>query len=147
VSEQNALRYQAVPVTIRLEEASTAEAVRVLAAGLRTAARLSVSTATRLPDAVQTWLTAAGVAVAVEEAPGWSARVARLSESGGRIRLVGGSAGAVAASANGSPAVAIYAGPVVSAGRIELLPYLREQAVSISSHRFGTPRRYEIPRV
>ncbi len=26
-----------------------------------------------------------------------------------------------------------------------MLTFLREQAVSISAHRFGTPRRYEIP--
>ena len=50
-----------------------------------------------------------------------------------------------AARTGGSPAVAVYGQPVVTAGRIEMLPYLREQAVSVSAHRFGTPRRHEIP--
>jgi RHH-type transcriptional regulator, proline utilization regulon repressor / proline dehydrogenase / delta 1-pyrroline-5-carboxylate dehydrogenase len=39
----------------------------------------------------------------------------------------------------GSPDLAVYAGPVVSAGDVELLPFLHEQAVSITAHRFGTP--------
>ena len=39
------------------------------------------------------------------------------------------------------PDVAIYSGPVTAAGRIELLPFLREQAVSITAHRFGNPDR------
>ena len=33
----------------------------------------------------------------------------------------------------------VYAGPVVSAGEVELLPFLHEQAVSVTAHRFGTP--------
>ena len=143
-TEQNALRYDTVPVTIRLEQATPAEAIRVIAAGVRTGARLSVSSAEELPASIRTWLRGLSIGIAVEGEKGWGARAARLAESGGRIRLVGGDARLVAEHTGGSPAVAIYAGPVVSAGRIELLPYLREQAVSISSHRFGTPHRYEI---
>lgn len=143
-TEQNALRYDTVPVTIRLERATATESIRVIAAGIRTGARVAVSAAEELPDAVRTWANAAGVVIAVEDEKGWGARAARLAESGGRIRLVGGDVATVAGYTSGSPAVAIYAGPVVSAGRIELLPYLREQAVSISSHRFGTPHRYAI---
>ena len=39
----------------------------------------------------------------------------------------------------GSPDVAIYADPVTPAGRVELLPFLREQSISITNHRFGAP--------
>ncbi|MDI2022081.1 hypothetical protein PJL18_02610 [Paenarthrobacter nicotinovorans] len=39
----------------------------------------------------------------------------------------------------GRPDVAVYHGAVTQAGRIEMLPFLREQAVSITAHRFGTP--------
>ncbi|MGM7671568.1 proline dehydrogenase family protein [Microbacterium sp. A93] len=144
ITEQNALRYDVMPVTIRLEQASAAQAIRVIAAGVRAGSRLSVSAATELPASVHAWLSGASVGVAVEDAAAWGARAARLAETGGRIRLVGGNAAAVAAHTGGSPAVAVYAGPVVSAGRIELLPFLREQAVSISAHRFGTPHRHEI---
>ena len=59
--------------------------------------------------------------------------------SGGRIRLIGGDATALAEATGGRPDLAIYAHPVTEAGRIELLPFLHEQAVSITAHRFGTP--------
>ena len=80
-----------------------------------------------------------------------SRRVAPLGTVGGRVRIVGDDAAVTLAAAevvtatNGSPLVAVYAGPVVSAGRVELLPFLREQAVSITAHRFGTPREYTVP--
>ncbi|WP_314455011.1 hypothetical protein, partial [uncultured Microbacterium sp.] len=61
------------------------------------------------------------------------------------VRLLGGSPAAVAEVTGGSPALAVYAGEVTRAGHVELLPFLREQAVSITAHRFGTPRRYEVP--
>jgi RHH-type proline utilization regulon transcriptional repressor/proline dehydrogenase/delta 1-pyrroline-5-carboxylate dehydrogenase len=41
----------------------------------------------------------------------------------------------------GKPDIAVYGGEVVSAGRVEMLPYLHEQAVSITAHRFGTPNQ------
>ena len=40
------------------------------------------------------------------------------------------------------PDVAVYFAPVTEAGRIEMLPFLREQAVSITAHRFGNPNRF-----
>src|SRR5690606_6499955 len=80
-TEQNALRYDTVPVTIRLERATAAEAIRVVAAGIRTGARLSVSTAEDLPASVRTWLSGHGVGIAVEGEQGWGARAARSVES------------------------------------------------------------------
>jgi RHH-type proline utilization regulon transcriptional repressor/proline dehydrogenase/delta 1-pyrroline-5-carboxylate dehydrogenase len=35
--------------------------------------------------------------------------------------------------------VALYAQPVLEAGRIELLTFLHEQAVAVTAHRFGSP--------
>jgi RHH-type proline utilization regulon transcriptional repressor/proline dehydrogenase/delta 1-pyrroline-5-carboxylate dehydrogenase len=64
---------------------------------------------------------------------------------GGRVRLLGGSVERFAEDTAGSPAVALYAGEPTRAGEVELLPFLREQAVSIAAHRFGTPRRYTVP--
>ncbi|WKK72163.1 hypothetical protein Q0F99_03815 [Rathayibacter oskolensis] len=46
---------------------------------------------------------------------------------------------ALAEALGGSPDVAIYADPITPAGRVELLPFLREQAISITNHRFGNP--------
>ncbi|OCG74819.1 proline dehydrogenase family protein [Microbacterium sediminis] len=62
-----------------------------------------------------------------------------------RVRLVGPRAAvrelhlALARAVEGDPDLAIYAGEVTTAGRIELLPFLREQSISITAHRFGTP--------
>ncbi len=39
----------------------------------------------------------------------------------------------------GSPDVALYTGAVTPCPHSELAPFLREQAVSITNHRFGTP--------
>jgi len=145
VTEQNALRYQAVPVTVRYEGGRTAELIRVVAAGRRARARVTVSAASPLPSGVLTWLGANDVAVVTEDAAAWAAHAVRLAARDGRVRVIGATAAETAAAVDGSPSLAIYAGPVVSAGRVELLTFLREQAVSITAHRFGTPHRYEIP--
>ena len=39
----------------------------------------------------------------------------------------------------GSPDLALYTGAVTACPHSELLPFLREQAVAITNHRFGTP--------
>ncbi|HKT55344.1 MAG TPA: bifunctional proline dehydrogenase/L-glutamate gamma-semialdehyde dehydrogenase [Microbacterium sp.] len=143
-TEQNAFRYQAVPVTIRFEGSRLIELVRVAAAGMRVSAPLVVSLATPLPAELMSWLRSTGASVLVEGAPEWERRAERLAREGGRIRLVGGSVSDVARAVGGSPAVAIHAAPVVTAGRVELLTFVREQAISISAHRFGTPRRVPI---
>jgi RHH-type proline utilization regulon transcriptional repressor/proline dehydrogenase/delta 1-pyrroline-5-carboxylate dehydrogenase len=56
-----------------------------------------------------------------------------------RIRLIGGDRLALAKALQGSPDVAVYADEVTESGRLELLPFLREQAVSMTAHRFGNP--------
>lgn len=145
VGEQNVLRYLPVPVTVRFEGQRLVELVRIVAAGARAGAPVTVST-TAIPAALARYLDAAGADYYVENAAEWAARAVVLAAgTGGRIRLVGGSASAVVEETGGSPGVAIYAGDVVSAGRVELLTFLREQAVSISAHRFGMPRRYDVP--
>lgn len=40
---------------------------------------------------------------------------------------------------DGDPEVAIFAGAVTQAGRVELLTFLREQSITITAHRFGQP--------
>ena len=145
VTEQNALRYQAVPVTVRFEGSRVAELIRVVAAGRRARARVTVSTLAPLPGSVASWLGAQDVTVATEDAAAWAAHAQRLAARDGRVRLIGAAAAETAAAVNGSPSLALYANPVVAAGRVEILTFLREQAVSVTAHRFGTPHRYEIP--
>lgn len=143
-AERNVLRYRPVPVTIRYDAPTSghgvAELARVAAAGLRADAPLTVSTAAALPGPLASALRAGDVTVVVEDTDAWTARVARLAETGtARVRLIGTGVAATARAAGGSPGIAIYGSEVVSAGRVELLTFLREQAVSITAHRYGTP--------
>jgi RHH-type proline utilization regulon transcriptional repressor/proline dehydrogenase/delta 1-pyrroline-5-carboxylate dehydrogenase len=143
-AERNIFRYRALPVTVRLSEgAPLADLARTVAAGALAGSALTVSTAVELPAQLRAVLTGLDISVTVEPDAGWLASAARLAAagrlSGARIRLIGGDAGALAEATGGRPDLAIYAHPVTEAGRVELLPFLHEQAVSITAHRFGTP--------
>jgi RHH-type proline utilization regulon transcriptional repressor/proline dehydrogenase/delta 1-pyrroline-5-carboxylate dehydrogenase len=137
-AERNVFRYRSLPVTIRLSEGERlAELIRVVAAGAVAGSKLTVSSAVALPDAVVTAFAGLGVNVRIEDDAAWLGRAANFDA--GRIRLIGGDFAALSAAMGGRPDVAVYHGAVTQAGRIEMLPFLREQAVSITAHRFGTP--------
>ncbi|HJW01631.1 MAG TPA: bifunctional proline dehydrogenase/L-glutamate gamma-semialdehyde dehydrogenase [Arthrobacter sp.] len=143
-AERNIFRYRALPVTVRLSEgAPLAGLARTVAAGVLAGSALTVSTAVELPAQLRAVLTGLDITVTVESDAGWLASAARLAAagrlSGARIRLIGGDATALAEATDGRPDLAIYAHPVTEAGRVELLPFLHEQAISITAHRFGTP--------
>ena len=75
-----------------------------------------------------------GVGHKVESDHEW---VSRASERRNyRVRMLGDLANAAAPS---SPDIAIFSSSVTANGRVELLPYFREQAISITAHRFGNP--------
>ncbi|MFZ2479727.1 MAG: hypothetical protein WAW78_03570, partial [Propioniciclava sp.] len=99
--------------------------------------QLVASSGRDLPPAVEAALRGAAQEVVVEDEAAWGARVVR--HGAGRVRLIGGSATTVAEATQGRPDLAVYAGEVTESGRLEILPFLREQAVSITAHRFGTP--------
>ncbi|MGH3654186.1 bifunctional proline dehydrogenase/L-glutamate gamma-semialdehyde dehydrogenase [Glutamicibacter sp.] len=148
IAERNIFRYRAVDVTVRFEEATSghglAEALRVVAAGVTAGSRVIFSADVQLPLGVRNLLAENSVTVVREDVAAFAARAAKLAaktgpESAARIRLIGGSMKAVAEATNGKPDVAIYGSPVTAAGRVEMLPFLHEQAVSITAHRFGTP--------
>ena len=56
-----------------------------------------------------------------------------------RIRLIGGDARVLARVLHGRPGIAVHAGPVTTSGRLELLPFLREQSISVAAQRHGYP--------
>ncbi|WP_105565631.1 bifunctional proline dehydrogenase/L-glutamate gamma-semialdehyde dehydrogenase [Microbacterium halophytorum] len=143
--EQNVLRYVPTAVTVRYEGDGLAQLIRVVAAAARTGAPIDVSAPQALPREVASFIVSTGAEVRVEGAAAWAQRAASFAQTGARIRLVGGDAAVIIEATGGSPNVAIYDGDVTSAGRVEMLPFLREQAVSITAHRFGTPRRYDVP--
>jgi RHH-type proline utilization regulon transcriptional repressor/proline dehydrogenase/delta 1-pyrroline-5-carboxylate dehydrogenase len=141
-SERNVLRHLPCPVTVRASQAaSLADVVRVLAAAALAGAPVALSTGVELTGAL-------GGAAArlcrgfttVDDAT-WIQGAADLPA--GRLRLVDAPgaplAARLAAATGGRPDLAVWAGPVTESGRIELQPFLREQAVSITAHRFGTP--------
>ncbi|PZQ89075.1 MAG: 1-pyrroline-5-carboxylate dehydrogenase [Leifsonia xyli] len=137
-AERNVFRYRPAPVTVRLGgDGSLAELVRVLAAAALARSPLAISSARplRMADAFADL----GWTAVVESDEAFAARAAR--ELPERIRLLGGDAAALAVALGGSPEVAVHAGAVTAAGRIELLPFLREQSVTITTHRFGLPDR------
>ena len=137
-AERNVFRYRPIPVTIRLSEGERiADLLRVVAAGAVAGSALKVSSAVVLPDAVVSVFANLNVSVRIEDDAAWLARAATFD--GGRIRLIGGDFTALSAATGGRPDIAVYHGAVTQAGRIEMLPFLREQAVSITAHRFGTP--------
>jgi RHH-type transcriptional regulator, proline utilization regulon repressor / proline dehydrogenase / delta 1-pyrroline-5-carboxylate dehydrogenase len=143
--ERNVFRYLPVPVTIRLSEGSSiGDLVRLIAAASRAGSHVTVSSAVPLPTPlVQSFdgplAPVDARDVVVESDAAWLARAGTLGTH--RIRLIGGDPLALAEALNGSVDVAVWSGPVTTSGRVELLPFLHEQAVSITAHRFGNPDR------
>ncbi|WP_045744145.1 bifunctional proline dehydrogenase/L-glutamate gamma-semialdehyde dehydrogenase [Actinoplanes rectilineatus] len=157
-AERNVLRYLPCPVTVRLTaDGTVADLVRVLAAGMLAGAPVTVSSAEPLPEE----LAARCPGLVVEDDAAFAAGL-----TAGRVRLIAGrsasdqvtigatgatavvspaglatraAAQAVAQATGGRPDLAVWAGPVTEAGRVEMLPFLREQAISITAHRFGNP--------
>jgi RHH-type proline utilization regulon transcriptional repressor/proline dehydrogenase/delta 1-pyrroline-5-carboxylate dehydrogenase len=126
-SERNVLRYRPVPVTIR-SDGPLRDLVRVVLAAQRVGAPVVISSGTGPIDLP-------GLDVVVESHDAWLDRLERDRPE--RVRLVGTSRTAAADAVGGDADVAFFDDPVTASGRIEGLPFVREQAVSITRHRFG----------
>ncbi|SJN40414.1 Proline dehydrogenase / Delta-1-pyrroline-5-carboxylate dehydrogenase [Microbacterium esteraromaticum] len=154
--ERNLFRYRPVPVMIRATtDAGLQEVLRTVIAGIRSGTEFFVSAPEGVPAGVRAELSALGVMLAVESDAEWIERMLRTGGSDdaleaatpeyGRVRLVGGRDAVaalhaqLAAAVSGDPDLAVYDGEVTSAGRLELLPFVHEQAISITAHRFGNP--------
>ena len=139
--ERNLFRYRPVPVTIRLSEgAELPELLRVMAAGTVARSPFTVSTLHRssardAPPAPERGRSTSRSRRMRSGSPGSGA----AESTAHRIRLIGGDPAALAAALGGTPDVAVYSNPVTASGRVELLPFLHEQAISITNHRFGNP--------
>ncbi|WP_213816028.1 bifunctional proline dehydrogenase/L-glutamate gamma-semialdehyde dehydrogenase [Glaciihabitans sp. dw_435] len=145
--ERNVFRYRPVSVTLRLsDDAGMGDLVRLIAAGTLAGSRLTISSSIPLPVGLIE-LFDGGVSpvtvesVTIESDVAWHERLRAGELTTGRVRLIGGDPVALAGVVEGHPDIAIYWGPVTTAGRVELLPFLHEQAVSITAHRFGNPDR------
>ena len=160
--ERNLFRYRPVEVAVRgTAGAEVQEVLRVALAGIRSASAFTLSVATGLPGGVRRALSDADVTVHVETDAEWIEHATRagvdaavaLAGTGTdaaparapRARLIGPAEEtvrlqrALAEAVAGDPDLAIYPNAVTTAGRLELLPFLHEQAISITAHRFGNP--------
>ncbi len=142
--ERNVFRYRGFPepVIVRFSDgAEPAELLRVLLAAFRAGNDPVVSASAWLENKIIRALSEIGVSVEIQTEHEWQDDLGRPEKelSGHRIRLVGGSPATITATTGGRPDLAIWSGPAVTAGRIEMLPFLREQSLSITAHRFGTP--------
>ncbi|MDQ1680699.1 MAG: RHH-type transcriptional regulator, proline utilization regulon repressor / proline dehydrogenase, partial [Frankiaceae bacterium] len=142
-AERNVLRHVPTPVTVRLAEGERdALLVRVVAAGALAGASLTVSVPPSIDRAVRDAVGELGDLLVQTDAQ-WLEYAAAVVPA--RVRLIGGSVSALAQSTGGRPDISVWAGPVTEAGRVELLPFLREQAISVTAHRFGTPLPLRLP--
>jgi RHH-type proline utilization regulon transcriptional repressor/proline dehydrogenase/delta 1-pyrroline-5-carboxylate dehydrogenase len=129
-------------VTIRLADgAELPQLLRLMAAATVARSQFAVSTSIKLPRTMHQLLREREVDITVESDSQWHKRLAEAPARPHRIRLIGGDASALAAALGGTPDVAVYANPVTASGRVELLPFVHEQAISITAHRFGNPSR------
>jgi RHH-type proline utilization regulon transcriptional repressor/proline dehydrogenase/delta 1-pyrroline-5-carboxylate dehydrogenase len=140
--ERNVFRYRPTAVTIRAAGfVPLAEILRVALAGARVGARVSLSLTDPLPDGALKLLRQGsevftGIAdYVVENEREFVSRVAGNPPE--RIRLLGSRADALSVAFDGTPEVAIYGHEATESGRVEMLPFVIEQAVSLTAHRFG----------
>jgi RHH-type proline utilization regulon transcriptional repressor/proline dehydrogenase/delta 1-pyrroline-5-carboxylate dehydrogenase len=137
--ERNVLRYRPVPsMVVRVGQgAASYELARTLLAlhALGSVAQVSVNPEAEIVGAGVPFrlVDASGVHAMSESPEAFKARMALAG--GGRIRLLGSEEGL----SDLAPDVYVDARPVVVSGRVELLRYLREQSVSATMHRFGSP--------
>jgi RHH-type proline utilization regulon transcriptional repressor/proline dehydrogenase/delta 1-pyrroline-5-carboxylate dehydrogenase len=146
--ERNVFRYRRARTSIRLAEGVSLPALlRVLAAATLVRGRFDVSTPEELPRGVREALHEAGAHEVVESDAEWLDRVAEHGAAvdpdahSERIRLLGGDAVALHRALGDRLDTAVFSGPVTASGRVELLPFLKEQAISITNHRYGSPVR------
>lgn len=131
--ERNILRYLPTKVEIRLSDGgSSTDLLRVVLAARRATAEVRIS--------VPKDIVIGDIEVISEDEHTWIKRISTSAAT--RIRLVTGAAvdrHRIRAALGHRPDLAIYDGAVTESGRIELLPFVREQAISMTAHRFGTP--------
>ncbi|TDP78219.1 L-proline dehydrogenase [Brachybacterium sp. AG952] len=81
--------------------------------------------------------TSVPVTVVHEDAATFAARLGRLAQR--RVRVIGEVDDALRAAHAQRVEVALFTGPVLASGRVELLTFLQEQAISATNHRYGNP--------
>ena len=131
--ERNVLRYVPARAELRVGAGAVEADVLRVAHAAAIASPGTPVTFARAPDATLAQaLRSRGLPVTVEPDDEWAVRVTSTVHT--RVRALG-EIPDEARTAN----VAIFDDPVTSSARLELFPFLREQAISMTAHRFGTP--------
>ena len=130
-AEVNVLRYRPASAVVRVEGAEAWAVLREASAAIAAGAEVRFSAREPLADGLAEVLAGAGLAVGT--APD---RVFDQTAAG-RIRHLG--TRDLLADLGGSIDATVYPGPPLP-GALACLPYLREQSVSVTAHRFGHPR-------
>lgn len=144
--ERNVLRYRPTrEVLVRVaDDARDVDLQRVLSAIVRTGSTVALSTHVPLATGGSGMACIASCVVESDEefhrrltAPAFFDPAEGMGRIR-RIRLIGHDA-QLQRLLGGDASVAVYDQPVTASGRLEMLPFLREQAVSITAHRYGNP--------
>ncbi|WP_433676137.1 proline dehydrogenase family protein [Microbacterium gorillae] len=137
--ERHLLRYRRTEVAVRAtDDAAVGDIVRSLVAAVRTGSDVTLSRPVGLPAGVRHALAEQGIPVFVEDDAQWVERVRQTGVR--RVRVIGAVANEAVSllrEATAQAPVTVFADEVTTAGRLELLPYLREQAISLTAHRGG----------
>lgn len=141
--EKNCFRYlPATGVIIRLSEnGNLGDLLAVAAGALSVGCQPQISSAVSLSRQVAEFLGSVPVTIESDAAFEQYMSGHRTTADGLRVRLLGGDAASLANAVQGSVDVAIYSEPLTASGRVELLPFVFEQAVSATNHRFGNPTK------
>ncbi|MBB1515832.1 bifunctional proline dehydrogenase/L-glutamate gamma-semialdehyde dehydrogenase [Tessaracoccus sp. MC1679] len=134
-AERNVLRYRPATVTVRVEECEEWAVFREASAALAVGARAGFSVRRPLSGGVAAALDEAGLEVRVEDDARFDAAAT------GRIRHLGRRD--LLADLGGSIDATVYPGGPLP-GRLACLPYVREQSVSLTAHRFGHASRIQL---
>lgn len=144
-TEKNILRYvPANNVIVRLEgDRPIGELLAVGAGAIAVGARPRISTEIPVSKQMIDFFAEYGVIVQQESNSEFANSLASQANNpeGVRVRILGTCDADLPAAVKGSVDVAFYTEPLTASGRVELLPFIMEQAVSATNHRFGNPTR------
>ena len=135
-SERNVLRYHLAGCSLRISEtASDFEQWRAVLAAL--ALGNAEVSAFDIPKRLRKILGKAGLGIRIESDEQWLARLSAPA----RWRYVGEKLQITGDSPLSNCEITLYDSAVTESGVVELLPYFKEQAISVTAHRFGNPSK------
>jgi RHH-type proline utilization regulon transcriptional repressor/proline dehydrogenase/delta 1-pyrroline-5-carboxylate dehydrogenase len=137
-AERNVLRYFRSDCTLRITDTATRfdswrSMMSLIALGS------GEVSAFEMPERLRRIAEKVGIKVVIEDQASFEAS---LKGRPRRVRMLGQTQEISSDSALAHTDVALYSDPATESGRIELLPYFKEQAVSVTAHRFGNPVKF-----